>query len=128
MRLLGSGYVVTETTFAGTTAGAGGASTGSGTYAPGKGFKIQKVVAFCGGSTVAANSSGGIQLTVGQSSGATESTYVVLPFPKYADASSAASAAPMSVELEGLNIQCNWFEARTNEAASGGWGIFVMGE
>ena len=121
MKLLGSGFVVTETSFAGTTAGA---SSGQ----PGEGFRIQKVTAFCGGTTVAANSSGGIKLVVGRSSGNPQSTYVVLPYPKQGDASSLASAAPLSVTLEGLDIRANWFEAFSNESAAGGWGIFVLGE
>jgi len=127
MKLLGSGFSTAESTFGGTTAAAGGASTLGGTQPVGKGFKIKKIVAWCGGTTVAANTSGGIQFAYGDSSGAPVSTLVVLPTPKINDASSNASAMPMVVELEGFDIQCNWFEARSNEAASGGWGIYVFG-
>lgn len=127
MKLLGSGYEVTETTFAGSTAGGGGAA-GAGTYGPGFGFNIRKVIAFTGGSSVAANSSGGIQLTIGDSSGAPASTFVVLPYPRFGDPSSATGSAPMVMVIDDLDLKCNWFEARCNEAAAGGWGIYVLGE
>ena len=90
-------------------------------------FEIDKIVVVCGGSTVAANSSGGIKFVYGESSGNPLST-LVFPTPKNGDASSAASAAPFSVELSGLQIQANWFEFATNEAAAGGWSIFAWGK
>ena len=121
MKLLGSGFTTAETTFAGTTAGG---SSG----AAGEGFRIQRVTAFCGGTTVAANSSGGIKLVVGRSSVNPQSTYVVLPTPKSGDATSGVSAAALSVTLDDLDIRANWFEFQSNEAANGGWGAFAFGE
>ena len=121
MKLLGSGFTTAESSFGGTTAGG---SSG----AAGEGFRIQRVTAFCGGTTVAANSSGGIKLVGGRSSVNSQSTYVVLPTPKSGDASSGVSAAPLSVTLDDLDIRCNHFEAFSNESAAGGWGIFVFGE
>ena len=122
MRLLANAFSTAETTFAGTTAG------DSSFRGQGTGIRIQRVTAFCGGTTVAANSSGGITLTVGANSSEPWSTYVVLPYPKSVDASSGGSAAPLSVTLDDLDIRCDWFQAATHEAAAGGWGIFVFGE
>ncbi len=127
MRLLGSGFSVTESTFAGTTAGA--QEQGFTAVIGHKGMKVQKITAFCGGSSVAANTSGGIKFLYGQSSDAVTSTIIVLPTPQSANAiSSAGVVTGMSVTLDGLNIDCSWFEAETNEAAAGGWGIFVFGD
>jgi len=131
MKLLKSKYVVLETTFAGTTGGGGGIGS-TGTYGAGYGFLIQKITAFCGGTTVAPNSSGGIMFRYGDSSNAILSTMIVLPYPYTGFPTSEAKpphiGAPLSVTLEGLNIKCNWFEAATNEDAPGGWGISVMGK
>ncbi len=132
MKLLGNGYIATETTMAGTTAG-GGEAAGAGTYGAGSGgFTIRRITAFCGGTTVVPNSSGGIMFRYGDSSDTILSTMIVLPYPYTGSVTSAATpphlGAPLSVTLDGLNIQCNWFEAETNEAAPGGWGIFVFGD
>jgi hypothetical protein len=127
MRLLKNAFSTAETTMAGTTAGAGGVGS-SGTYGAGKGFKIQRITAFCGGTTVAPNTSGGISLQYGESSDYITSTMVVLPYPCGSDISSQNQGGPVSVTLDGLDIRCNWFQALTHEAAPGGWGIFVIGE
>ena len=88
---------------------------------------VRRVVAMCGGTSVAANSSGGMNVVFGMSSDAPEST-LTFPTPKSGDATSAVSAAAVQWELEGLSIQCGWLEARTNEAAHGGWSVFVFGD
>ena len=119
MKLLASGFSTAETTFASRQA-----STG---YGAGKSMTVRRVVAMCGGTTVAANSSGGVNVVFGMSSDAPEST-LTFPTPKSADATSGGSAAAAQWELEGLSIQCGWLEARTNEAAHGGWSVFVFGD
>ena len=120
MRLLGRGFTTAETTIAGTT-------SGSSQYGDGKSMVVRKVIAMCGGTTVAANSSGGMNVVFGMSSAFPEST-LTFPTPKSGDASSAVSAAPAQWELDGLAIRCGWFDARTNEAAGGGWSIFIFGD
>src|SRR3990167_6603727 len=120
MRLLGRGFTTAETTIAGTT-------SGSSQYGDGKSMVVRKVVAMCGGTTVAANSSGGMNVAFGMSSAFPEST-LTFPTPKSADATSGGSAAAAQWELEGLSIQCGWLEARTNEAAHGGWSVFIFGD
>ena len=127
MRLLGNGWSTAETTMAGTTGGAGGVGS-SGTYGPGKRFRVERIVAFTGGSTVAPNTSGGLHFRYGDSSDYIQSTLVVLPMGGGGALTSAAAVPQFSVTLDDLNIRCNWFEAASQENAAGGWGIFVMGE
>ena len=122
MYLIASGFSSAETTMAGFTAGA------SSFRGQSNGIRIQRVTAFCGGTTVAANTSGGSTLRVGGSSDDVHSTFVVLPYPKQGDASSLASAVPFSLTLDNLDIRADWFEAATHEAAAGGWGIYIFGE
>ena len=128
MKLLANGWSTAETTLAGTTAGAGGASSAGGTYGTGKQLRVQKIVAFTGGSTVAPNTSGGLHFRYGDSSDNIRSTFVVLPMGGGGALTSAAAVPQFSITLDDLNIQCNWFEAASQEGAAGGWGIFVMGE
>ena len=129
MRLLKNGWSTAETTMAGTTAGGGEAVVaGSGTYGAGKGLRVEKIVAFCGGSTVAPNTSGGLHFRYGESSNSILSTLVILPMGGGGALTSAAAVSYFSISLEGLNIQCNWFEAASQEAAAGGWGCFIFGE
>lgn len=117
MKLLGSGFTTAASTFAGVTGGSG-TFHGSTVQSQSKGFEIQKIVAF-GASSVAPNTSGGIKFRWGLSSGQVESTLVVLPGP---------SSVGLVVELSGLDLEANWFQAETNEAGAGGYGIFVMGK
>ena len=119
MKLLASGFVQTETTFASRQA-----STG---YGGSKSLVVRKVVVMSGGSTVASNSSGLVNVVFGMSSDAPEST-LTFPTPKFGDASSAPTAAPAQWEIDGLSIKCGWFEARANEANAGGISVFVLGD
>ena len=113
MKLLGSGYVATETTMAGTTAGGSTVGTPS---VPSV-LRVRKIVAW-GQSSVITNSSGGIKFRYTQtSSGGTMTTLVVLP---------VCSSNGMVVELGELDIQCRWFDAATEEA--GDSAIFVFGD
>ena len=108
MALIASGYVVTETTLAGTTAGlSSGAPTGVG-------LKVDKIVAW-GQSSVATNTSGGLKFRRGQSSGGTLTTMVILPVP---------SSNGMVVELNNLNIYTGFFDFATEEA--GDWAVWVF--
>ena len=110
MVLLNSGFVVTETTFGGTTAGASSGAPG------GVGLHISKVVAF-GQSSVASNSSGGLKLRYGTIAGTVETTRVLLPVP---------SSNTVVITLDDLRIDCNWFDLATEEA--GAFGAFVFGK
>jgi hypothetical protein len=117
MKLLGNGYTTAETTFAGTIVGGTTASA----YGAQASMKVEKIVAFTGGSSVAPNTSGGITFRYGKSSNNIYSTLVILPAP-------ASTLAALDIEINGLALQCSWFEAVSHEAASGGWGIIVMGD
>jgi len=129
MKLLGNGWSTAEATLAGTTAALGGATTVTGTYAPGPGgLRVQKIIAITGGSTVTPNTSGGLHFRYGDSSDAIFTTLVVLPMTCNGAGSTAVPLSPMVVTLDGLDIKCNWFEAASQEAAIGGWSIFVFGE
>ena len=128
MKLLGNGWSTAETTFAGTTAGLGGASSAGGTYGAGPGgFTIRKIVAFCGGSTAITNTSGMLLFRCGDSSDYPASTLVLLGGSPYAE-TSVTMPAPQNITLDNLNIKCNWFEFAAKEGAAGGWGGFVFGD
>src|SRR3990167_3203831 len=99
MKLLASGFSTAETTFASRQA-----STG---YGAGKSMTVRRVVAMCGGTTVAANSSGGMNVVFGMSSAFPEST-LTFPTPKSGDATSAVSAAAAQWGLDGLVLRCGW--------------------
>ncbi len=119
MKLLNSGFTTAETTFVGTTGGSGGASTAGGSMPVGPGsFHVQKIV-FTAGSSVAANTSGGIMFRYGQSSDAIESTIVLVGGP---------SSEGIYAEFDDLDIRCQWFEAATNEAGAMGYTVFVYGD
>lgn len=128
MRLLASGFTTAEaSSFVSLSAGER-AGIGVATGNP-KGIKVSKIVAFTGGSTLGANSSGGLTFRYGASSGAVVSTLVILPFPQGSlPISSAVSVSPFQVTLEDLNIECGWFEVASHEAATGGWGCMVFGD
>jgi hypothetical protein len=116
MRLLASGFTTAETTIAGTTAG-GGEVFGAAAQI-GKSMTIRKVTAF-GASSVAENTSGGMKLVTGNSSDSPVSTFVILPGP---------TSGGISVTLDGLSIECSWFDVFTNEAGAGGYGVYVFGD
>ena len=129
MKLLADGWSTAETTLVGTTAGfGGGGSSGTGVYGVGHGLRVKKIVAFTGGSTVAPNTSGGLHFRYGDSSDVVQDTLVILPMMGGGALTSAATVPPFTITLEDLDIRCNWFEALSQEAAAGGWGIFVFGE
>lgn len=111
MRLLNSKdtYVVTETSFGGTTRAG---EVRSGATVPV--WDIKRIVAW-GVSSVNPNSSGGIKVRFGRSSGAIESTLVVLPSP---------TSVGLFVDIP-LDVKAGWFDAFTNEA--GQYGLFVYG-
>ena len=126
MRLLANGFTTAATTFAGTTAGTqevftGGAAVGS------KGMTIKKIVAFAGGTTAAAGSSGLIKFRYGRSSDAIVSTLILLA-PAANDAlTSVTVGGAQNIVLDGLNIDANWFDADAT-IISAGVGIFVFGD
>ena len=119
MKLLASGFVQTETTLAGRQA--------STSYGAANSMTVRKVVVMSGGSTVASNSSGLVNVVFGMSSDAPQST-LTFPTPRFGDASSATAAAPAQWTLDGLAVTCGWFEARVNEANAGGVSVFVFGD
>jgi len=127
MRLIKNAWTTAETTFAGTTAGLGGASSAGGTYGVGTGFKIDKIIAQCGGSSAQCNTSGMLLFRYGDSSNDIESTMVVLGGSPYAE-TSVTMNAPQTIVLDDLNIRCNWFQFASKEDAAGGWNIFVFGD
>ena len=115
-KLIASGFTVTESTFAGTTAGS---KTVEGVSAGPAGFNVDKIVAF-GASSVVGNSSGGLKFRWGESSAVGVTTLVVLPVP---------SSEGMVVELAGLGLKnVKWFDFATEEAGAAGFGAFVFGE
>jgi hypothetical protein len=85
----------------------------------------------CGGSTVTANSSGGIKVNFGLTSATALST-LVFPTPFGGGMTSVATppmaSGPMVIDFNDLSIQTEWFSVETNEAAHGGWSAFVFGE
>ena len=125
MKLLGHGFSTAASTFGGTTGGSGAAGGAAGNMPRGN-LRIRKIVSFCGGTTEAPNTSGGIVFSYGQSSDVIEGTMVILPSPSGGAISSHSAA--IAVELDGFDTPCNWFEAESQEAASGGWGVFVFGD
>ena len=128
MRLIRNGWTTAESTFAGTTAGAGGASSAGGTYgAPKGGFTIRKIIAQCGGSTAIANTSGMLHFRYGDSSDFIESTIVILGGSPHL-LTSVTVPQVQSITLDGLNIKCNWFQFASQEDAAGGWNVFVFGD
>ena len=112
MRLLANGRTTAETTLVGTTAGASSFAGGGGAG----GLRVRKIVAY-GASSVAENTSGGMNFVYGDSSGDTNTTLTILPGP---------TSVATVVTLDGLDIYTQFFEARTNEAGAGGYGIFVF--
>lgn len=114
MKLLGSGRTTAETTVAGTTAGLL-STQGSGSAG---GLRIRRIVAY-GASSVAENTSGGMNFVYGDSSDDVHTTLTLIPGP---------TSVGVVVSLEGFDIYTRWFEARTNEAGAGGYGIFVFGD
>ena len=113
-RLIASGFTTAETTFGGA-AQPLQSSLGSGSAG---GLHVKKIVAF-GASSVAENTSGGINFVYGNSSGSPESTLTIMGGP---------TSNATVVTLDGLDIRCRFFDFRTNEAGAGGYGIFVFGE
>lgn len=126
MRLLGSGFSTAATSFAGTTGGSAG--TFDSAAPQGKGMRIQRVVAACGGTTAAPQSVAGMSLTYGISSEATIASLPILVAPSMGAMSSVSPQAAFTQTIDGLNIECNWFEVKTDIAAQGGWSVFVMGD
>jgi len=124
-RLIRSDFSTAETTMGGSTGGLTAKSSGGESGI--RSFIVEKIVVAFGGSTVAANTSGGCKFVYGESSGVPLST-LVFPTPKNGDASSAASAAPLVVELDELEIHTQWFEFVTNEASQGGVSVFAFGK
>src|SRR3990167_3866741 len=108
-KLIGSGFTTAESTFAGTTAGLSSGGSGGG-------LRIKRITAFAA-SSAAENTSGGINFVYGESSAVPLSTLTILPGP-------TSNCAFLT--LDGLNIYAKWFEARSNEAGAGGYGIFVF--
>ncbi|KKN15581.1 hypothetical protein LCGC14_0984660 [marine sediment metagenome] len=132
MRLLANGFTTAATTFAGTTAGAQqGFSTHADYTAAGvagsKGMTIKKIVAFAGGTTAAAGSSGLLKFRYGRSSDAIISTMILMA-PAANDAlTSVTVGGGQNIVLDGLNIDAGWFDAETM-IISAGVGIFVFGD
>ena len=112
MRLIASGFTTAETSFAGSPAAGSTAMEGKQVS-----FTVDRIVVF-GASSVAENSSGGVKFNYGASSADIFSTLVVLGGP---------TSGGLYTELSGLNIQTRYFEAFTNEAGAGGYGIFIFG-
>ena len=111
MKLLGSGRSTAETTLAGTTAGLSSGGSGGG-------LRIRRITAY-GASSAAENTSGGMNFVYGNSSVEPLSTLTILP---------GLTSVATVVTLDGLDIYTRWFDARTNEAGAGGYGIFVFGD
>lgn len=126
MRLLGNGFTTAATTFAGTTAGAQEAFSG-GSVVGSKGMIIRKIVAFAGGTTAAAGSSGLIKFRYGQSSGSVVSTLIILASAHNDALTSVTAGGAQSIVLDGLNIDASWFDADAT-VISAGVGIFVFGD
>ena len=118
MKLIQSTFAVTESTFGGSTSPsqshAGGAA-GAGL------FRIDRIVV-TGVSSVAANTSGGVELHynrmsgTGSSAGAA-SSMVILPSP---------TSVGLTVELENLDLDVSWFDFESNEA--GQYAVWVWGK
>ena len=127
MRLLANGFTTAVSTLAGSTAGAGGASTaGTGTYGAGHGLRVQKVSVMSGGTSVAPDGTDGlVGFRYGDSSNAILSTITVCPQPLVVG---GAPVGVFQVELDGLDIRCNWFEAITRTTCAGGVGVYIFGE
>ena len=121
MRLARFDYSTAETTLGGST---GGLSQYTSVAGGNRTFEIEKISVVFGGSTVAPNTSGGAVFVYGNSSDDPLSS-IVIPTPKFGDASSAASAAALQVDLDDLKLQASWFEFRTNEASAGGVSVFA---
>ena len=125
MRLLANGFTTGATTFLGTTAGA--QEQGFTAVAGSKGMKIKKIVAFAGGTTAAAGSSGLLKFRYGRSSDAIISTMILMA-PAANDAlTSVTVGGGQNIVLDGLNIDAGWFDAETM-IISAGVGIFVFGD
>ena len=114
MRLLRADRTTAETTLAGTTAGAL-STLGSGSAG---GLRVRKIIAY-GASSVAENTSGGMNFVYGDSSADVHTTLTILPGP---------TSVATVVYLDTFDIYTRWFEARTNEAGAGGYAIFVFGD
>ena len=126
MRLLANGFTTAATTFAGTTAGTQEAFTG-GSALGGKGFVIKKIVAFAGGTTAAAGSSGLIKFRYGATSDAVISTLIILASEHNDAITSAVGAGSQNIVLDGLNISASWFDFDAT-VLSAGVGVFVFGD
>ena len=127
-RLLISGFTTAESTFVTSTAilgihGSAGGTVGKAVVA------IEKLVVVCGGTTKTANSSGGLKLMYGESSGVLAST-LVIPTPFAGNYTSAQTppmgTAPLVITLDELGIRCKAFKVAINEDSHGGWSAFVF--
>ena len=127
MKLLANGFTTGATTIAGTTAGAREGFPGGAAVGPAKSFNITKIVAFAGGTTAAAGSSGLLKFRYGQSSDAVFSTLILLASAHNDALTSAAQGGPQKIVLDGLNISCGWFDADVT-IISAGVGIYIFGD
>ena len=126
-RLLISGFTTVASTFITSTAIFGVHGSAGGTV--GKAMvDIEKLVVACGGTTVEANTSGGLKFCYGESSDVLPST-LVIPTPidgwLSSDAKPERGTMPMSVVLNELGIRCKSFKVITKEDAHGGWSVSV---
>lgn len=122
MRLLASGFSTAETSVVSRSAGDQGSGTGQG-----RSLKVRKVVVMAGGSTVGANTSGVATFQWGASSVAVEGT-LKFPTPIGGDVSSKQLAAAQQWEVDGLALDCDWLEFKTNETNAGGVAVFALGD
>jgi len=124
MRLLANGLSTAVTTLAGSTAVLPGGTTAS-VYGAQQTVVVEKIVVMCGGTTIAPASSGGlVNFRYGDSSGSGNTTLVICPQPNFV----GGTPAPFQFELDGLGIQCRWFEAVTMTTCAGGVGVYVFGK
>ena len=127
-RLLIEGFTTIETTMITSTAIIGHAGGPDSSGVQRRVTAIEKIVVACGGTTVEANSSGGLKFCYGDSSDTLVST-LVIPTPIDGWLSSAQKpergAMPMSVILDELGVRCRAFKVITNEDAHGGWSASV---
>ena len=123
-RLLIEGFTTIETTMITSTAIIGHAGGPDSSGVQRSLTDVEKIVVACGGTTVEANSSGGLKFCYGDSSGTLVST-LVIPTPidgwLSSDAKPERGANPMTVVLDELGIRCKAFKVITKEDAHGGW-------
>lgn len=115
-KILQSTFAVTESTFGGTTGPVGGQGFSGGVLGLDKGILVESIQV-AGVSSVAANTSGGVAFSYGDSSDDITSTLIVLPSP---------TSNGMFAEWDDLGIECGWFDFRSNEG--GQYSVIVLGQ